>query len=87
MLGRSYPVIVPAGGGIVAGCVTQAIDRHAAKRLDLYEGSEYRSRAISVTCAGGAVVGAHAYTLGPTGRASGRQWDFEDWLVGSRRDG
>jgi len=76
--GRDYPMLLRRAGGRVDGVLTGALETAAIRRLDAYEGREYRLGPIRAEC-GGELVAAFAYFCRPGVVAGDRDWRFEDW--------
>jgi len=82
--GRTYPMLLPKATGRVGGVLTPPLEDAALRRLNAYEGPEYRLRPITVETATGTVT-AHAYFCRHGVAAGRREWRFEDWLRREKR--
>lgn len=78
VVGRSYPILVERPGGRVAGILVFGLSRRARKRLDIYEGKNYRLTPVNVT-AGRWSVAAQYYAF--VGAQSGLRSDRLDWRL------
>lgn len=72
--GATYPGIVAAPGGQVAGLLYRDVGADDLARLDLFEGAEYRRDALPVTLAEGSVLVAGTYVWLDNGRLSDAAW-------------
>lgn len=77
--GRSYPVLVPAGGESVPGRLVEGLGEGDARRLDAFEGPEYTLREIRVRLPRGREVGALVFMPRPGVPASSVPWAPADW--------
>lgn len=77
--GRSYPMLRPHPAGRVEGILVDGISPLGLRRLEIYEGPEYRLVALTVEDGTGNRVEAKAF-LCPPGLAPGRRpWTFASW--------
>ena len=79
MRGCDYPAILPQAGGVVEGVLYLGIGPAAIKRLDAFEGSEYRRELVLVEDARGRRLRAWCYILKPEYhcRLTDQPWDSE----------
>ena len=77
--GRHYPIVIPASGQSVEGLLADNMDSAGARRLDRFEGPEYRRVALDVRVQSGAVRSAWIYVAIDPGVAAAGDWDLEDW--------
>jgi hypothetical protein len=81
---QSYPVIVPAAGHIVPGCIASGIDEAMAARLAAHEGPTYRMRNLPVVGPGGVSLGARVFCPGNRARPTARLWRYDEWRARER---
>jgi hypothetical protein len=83
--GRTYPMLVPHPTGAVEGLLVHGLDERDRRRLDHYEGPEYRVGCVKVRRRDGNEVMAESY-LCPPGVAGGRaEWRLETWRLRHKR--
>lgn len=84
--GRSYPVLLRAAGGHVAGLLFRPARASDAPRLAAYEGPEYVTRFLPVRRAGAGAAPGRARVFLPVGTLLPA--DFQDWALSrwQRRD-
>ena len=84
--GEVYPAITESEGASVAGVVYFNVPVVALQRLDVFEGSLYRRRLVTVTSSTGQALDAYAYTLSPEhgARLSKADWSYEEFLRNGR---
>lgn len=75
--GRTYPFLLPAPGGRVAGLLADGLDAEAAAVLTLYEGAGYRAARVHAETAAGPVA-AWAF-LPRRAVAATLPWSLEAW--------
>jgi len=82
--GEAYPGLVRQPGRQVDGVLYRDITPRAWRRLDHFEGRQYRRRRVGVSAAGGPLR-AFTYVLRPRYRArlAPGEWHYDDYL----RDG
>lgn len=77
--GRSYPVLLRAAGGEVAGLLFRAASAGDAARLTAYEGPEYVTRSLPVRQPRTAAGAGRARVFLPAGPALPA--GFDDWTL------
>jgi hypothetical protein len=77
--GRAYPMLVPHPPGRVAGIVASGIDAEALRRLQVYEGEEYRLETLPVRTEAGEVIEAGMFMCPPDVTAERRDWRLDQW--------
>ncbi|CUW38421.1 putative avirulence induced gene (AIG) protein(AIG2-like,11-111) [Magnetospirillum sp. XM-1] len=83
--GRTYPMLIPHPTGTVEGVLVHGLDERDRRRLDHYEGPEYRVGCVQVRTGGGNEVMADSY-LCPPGVPGGREeWRLETWRLRHKR--
>ena len=79
VIGRAYPILVRSTGSRTAGIVVHGLDGRAARRLDAYEGSNYRLTPVTVTQANGRAIEAVVYLFRDERKSDRRLWRLADW--------
>lgn len=83
--GASYPVLVPATGEEVVGVAVEGLGEGDGRRLEAFEGSDYRLREMPVRLAHGGVVPAWMFMPKPEVPAASTAWTLADWRRRYRR--
>jgi hypothetical protein len=81
VIGRSYPILMRRAGGTVDGILVAGLGRAAQRRLDAYEGRNYRLVTLAVEHAGRAIA-AQVYMFAGFGaglRSDRRVWTLDRW--------
>jgi gamma-glutamylcyclotransferase (GGCT)/AIG2-like uncharacterized protein YtfP len=76
--GTIFPMIVEAADDAVAGAIAR-VSPAAAARLAIYEGPEYKTRAVTVTLAAGGAQMAAVFVPVRSFAGAGRGWDLAAW--------
>lgn len=81
--GRTYPVLLRAPGGQVAGLLFRAGRTSDASRLTAYEGPEYTTRSLPVRLGKATAAPGRARVFLPAGSALGQVLaaGFDDWIL------
>ncbi|ARJ68176.1 hypothetical protein WV31_14855 [Magnetospirillum sp. ME-1] len=83
--GRTYPMLIPHPTGAVEGLLVRGLDERDCRRLDHYEGPEYRVGCLMVRRRDGTEAMAESY-LCPPGVTGGREeWRLETWRLRHKR--
>jgi len=82
--GKRYPVIVPAPGSVVDGCLFGPLPASAVARLIRFEGPEYRLTEVEVLTGFGVPTAARTFIGGVRIRPTMADWRFDDWRRKSR---
>jgi hypothetical protein len=77
--GADYPLLVAMQGRSASGIVLSGVSGREARRLDAYEGKDYRRVVRIVVDSNGDQIAAEVYLPRPYVRADSRPWSFEDW--------
>jgi len=77
--GAWYPMLVPAAGKRVEGCLVFGLGGDAAARIVRFEGRDYDRRAVTVSGARRGSTRALAFLARPGVRPSLREWDPASW--------
>lgn len=83
--GASYPVLVPAAGESVAGIVMGGLGEGDARRLEVFEGSDYTLRELPVRLGRGRSIDALVFIPRTGVPASSTAWSPEEWRRRHRR--
>ena len=84
--GRSYPMLIPHATGWVDGVLVYGLDERDRRRLDFYEGPEYRMGIVTVRAAEYGDLPAGTYLCRPEVVAAGREeWRLETWRLRHKR--
>jgi gamma-glutamylcyclotransferase (GGCT)/AIG2-like uncharacterized protein YtfP len=76
--GRTYPGLLLAKDETTSGALLQDLTEADRKRLDAYEGSEYRLDHVTVECEGNSIAAAVYQTLAPL-PLHAKPWSLEEW--------
>lgn len=85
MAGRTYPMLRPHSTGAVEGLLVHGLDERDRRRLDHYEGPEYRVGCLMVRRRGGSEVMAESYLCPPGVAGSREEWRLETWRMRHKR--
>ncbi|EME68288.1 putative avirulence induced gene (AIG) protein [Paramagnetospirillum caucaseum] len=77
--GRTYPMLTPHPTGGVDGLLAHGLDGNDRRRLDHYEGAEYRAGMLTVRRADGSETAAETYLCRPEVAAGREEWRLETW--------
>ena len=79
LAGRNYPGITRDDHGGVRGIYYADTDADMIRRIDAFEGDEYRRDIVSIRLASGEVCSAGVYLMSKTGEAlvTNESWDLE----------
>ena len=85
--GEIYPGIVACSGATTLGQLYNNLSSAAWKRLDLFEGDQYRREIVEVKLEKGYYEPAQTYVLKPefADRFSSEDWDFADFLKNNKK--
>lgn len=81
--GREYPMLVRRTDASVEGLVILNLDAADWRRLDAYEGPEYRQAAVTVIAPVGP-LSARVFFCRKGVAHDGRPWSLEDWRAGRK---
>lgn len=78
--GACYPAIAPDASASTSGLLYLGVDPPALRRLDRFEGAQYRRVSVQVLLATGGVRNAHTYVLRPgqSSRLCARAWEPQE---------
>jgi hypothetical protein len=79
LVGRQYPVIVPAPGRSVEGCIVGPLPASAVARLVRFEGPEYEMAEVEVASTAGEALPARTFIGSGRVRATTTEWRFDEW--------
>jgi hypothetical protein len=77
--GRSYPILVPAEGGLLEGRLLPYVSRRDIARINHYESGEYRAELRPVSLADGTRIPAWLYLGLDHLDADGGLWELKAW--------
>lgn len=84
--GRTYPMLIPHPTGKVEGCLVQGLGEMDRRRLDHYEGPEYRLGRVMVRLPRSGQMAEAATYLCPAGMTPGREeWRLDSWRMRHKR--
>ncbi|MGB0684261.1 MAG: gamma-glutamylcyclotransferase family protein [Magnetovibrionaceae bacterium] len=78
----SYPVLVPASEeAVIKGLLVDGINAKAARRLELFEGPEYRAELLTIRrgAPNGESIQARAFQTRPGVTHRPKLWDYGAW--------
>ena len=85
VFGRQYPLIATRRGGMVHGLLLRHLTAPELRRLDTFEGDEYRRRNVNVQDQENHWIAAQIYWPRPGLRRDRRAWRFDDWQPRERK--
>jgi len=77
----TYPGIVSASDSAVDGILFKEVSVEEVARLDAFEGLDYETRTVSVSCANGGNAEARVFVPVPTLALTDKPWSLKDWQV------
>lgn len=83
--GKCYPGLTARTGGQTPGIVYEGLGAAELRRLDAYEGAQYRRIRVSVIVGQGERLAAWCYVMHPRQlhRLTGRDWSVETFMLKS----
>ncbi|MEQ8708561.1 MAG: gamma-glutamylcyclotransferase family protein [Rhodospirillales bacterium] len=82
--GQSYPTLIARTGSRTSGLVCQGLPPSVIRRLEAYEGEDYRTRLVPVRLADGRRLAAHTFVAIRSPSLAARRWRPEDWQTKGR---
>src|SRR5690606_12204581 len=79
--GETYPGLVRQAGAAVNGVVYFDVDDADLLTLDVFEGSEYRREAVTVSLEADRNLVVETYVFTATGRLTNREWDPQAFRI------
>jgi len=83
IIGEDYPGIIHQHGSHVDGLLYSGINEPVWRRLDRFEGEQYRRMAVTVLLEDGTQTTAQTYLIHPSFQSllSDQEWDFAAFLA------